>query len=674
MIQDASSFSNPSEASITHSDFSLDINFNTKIINGAAFHTVSIHQDQVSQVILDTRALSIHSISLLPPFTTTPTETQTDLSFTLADQHKALGSKLTITLPYPMYKGDTFIIKILFSTSPHSTAVQWLSKEQTSGGVHPFLFTQCQAIHARSFVPCQDTPSAKMTYNAGVKVPFGLTALMSALPTNNNNVDNDGQTILPSSSASMILDFFESTSTTTNASTRIFTFTQPLPIATYLIALAVGDLAYKELSPVSRVWAEPSLVGAAAYEFSETPNFLKSAEEIAGPYEWGRYDILMLPPSFPFGGMENPNVTFVTPTLTAGDRSLANVVAHEIAHSWTGNLVTNRSWSDFWLNEGFTVFLERKILEKLYGTAMYNFHASQGFVALQKTVRDLGSDHPFTALVPDLSGGQDPDDAFSRIPYEKGFYFLHYLQQVAGGPAVFDPFFKSYIQRFKAAPNVTTNDFKAYYLDYFGTTVPAVHDIDWVTWFYKRGMPPLVNSYDQSLVQASYDLAIKWHTADILGVGFDNDNDNDNANGGKGKDLVSTGPEGTSADDLKGWSSPQIVAFLDKLGELRSMTPLHPTTTRKMNALYGTMLDTTTNSEIRCSWYLLCIKAEDSVAVPLAVDFLKQQGRMKFLRPLYKALNGSRVGKVAGRECFEKTRGKYHPIARKMVESDLGLL
>lgn len=497
-----------------------------------------------------------------------------------------------------------------------------------------------------------------MTYTARVKVPTGLTALMSALPTNDESNP-------PSSSA------------TSTFST--FSFNQPLPIATYLIALAVGDLTYKELSPVSRVWAEPSLVDSAAYEFSETSAFLKAAEEIAGPYEWGRYDLLMLPPSFPFGGMENPNVTFVTPTLlTGGDRSLANVVAHEIAHSWCGNLVTNRSWSDFWLNEGFTVFLERKILEKLYGTAMYNFHASQGLVALQKTVRDLGSDHPFTALVPDLSGGQDPDDAFSRIPYEKGFYLLHYLSQVAGGPVVFDPFFKSYIQKFKAAPNVTTDDFKTYYLDYFGTTVPAVHAIDWDTWFYKRGMPPLVNSYDQSLVQASYDLATKWHTADILGVGFGNNNNtntNTTNNDDEVKELDSVGPEGTSADDLKGWSSPQIVAFLDKLGELRSMTPLHPTTTRKMNALYGTsMLDGTTNSEIRCSWYLLCIKAEDAVSVPLAVDFLKQQGRMKFLRPLYKALNGSRVGKVAGRACFEETRDKYHPIARKMVESDLGLL
>eukprot|EP00775_Hariotina_reticulata_P009872 gene9872-10030_t len=301
-------------------------------------------------------------------------------------------------------------------------------------------------------------------------------------------------------------------------------------------------------------------------------------EALAGPYVWGRYDLLLLPPSFPYGGMENPCLTFVTPTLLAGDRSLTNVVAHEIAHSWTGNLVTNSSWEHFWLNEGWTVFLERKIVGRLKGEKALQFHAAQGAASLEEEVKRIGADHNFTRLVPDLSSGEDPDDAFSRIPYEKGFYFLYYLQDLVGGADACEPFMRSYLSTF-AFKTVSSDQFKEYFLAFFKDN-PAVAAIDWDTWFYAPGMPPVKNSYDTSLATAAYDLAVKWHTADIMGIGADP-------------------PAGASAADIDDWDSEQIVAFLDRLGELRSLTPLAASICRAMDRLYN--FDSASNCEIRTS-------------------------------------------------------------------------
>lgn len=331
----------------------------------------------------------------------------------LGASHSALGAALTVPLTAPLAQGSSCVVKVAYSTSPEALALQWLLPGATAGGQHPYLFTQCQAIHARSLVPCQDSPAAKCTYSAAVRVPEGLTALMSAVGVERASLETavsdcagnaaSGEISGRSAAFSAPAPLFSAP--VKNASDRsTYCFVQKVPIPPYLIALVAGHLASAELGPRSRVWSEPSVLEAAAREFEDTERFLAAAEDIAGPYVWGRYDLLLLPPSFPYGGMENPCLTFVTPTLLAGDRSLVNVIAHEIAHSWTGNLVTNASWEHFWLNEGWTVWLERKILGRLHGEKAYQFGACLGFLELKDTVEHMGADHKYTKLVVDLSG------------------------------------------------------------------------------------------------------------------------------------------------------------------------------------------------------------------------------------------------------------------------------
>ncbi|GLC43936.1 hypothetical protein PLESTB_000211500 [Pleodorina starrii] len=654
---DPSSLSNISEIRVTHSDFELDVNLDKKVIEGYVKLDAVCEVDAPTRLLLDTRDLTIHAVEALPrgsggqggqqAAVDAAAAKAVPLPFRFEEPHKVLGSALVVDLPAPggssgssplgpLTRGSVLSIGVRFTTSPSSSAVQFLAPAQTHGGTHPYLFTQCQAIHARSLVPCQDSPGAKMSYTAVVRVPQPLTALMSAVPREQHPGEGAG---LPHLS-----------DVQPPYPTNVFSFVQKVPIPPYLLALAVGELAGVDVGPRTRVWSEPGMVAAGAHEFADTAKFLEAGEAIAGEYVWGRYDLLLLPPSFPYGGMENPCLTFVTPTLLAGDRSLTNVVAHEIAHSWTGNLVTNASWEHFWLNEGFTVFLERKILGRLHGAPTFGFHAAQGAVKLAAEVERLGADNPYTRLVPDLSGGVDPDDVFSSIPYEKGFYFLYYLQELVGGPAAFDPFLAAYISAHRHA-TLTSDQFRKFFEAYF-KDVPASRSVDWDTWFFAPGMPPVTNSYDTSLAQQAYDLAMRWHTCDVMGIGSD-------------------GPPGASPADVSGWSSEQMVAFLDKLGQFRAPQPMHSRVTKKLAEMYG--IYESNNAEIRFSFFKLAIPAEDDSALPAAAAMLRNQGRMKFLRPLYRALHRSRGGRALAEETFAAAGPSYHPIARKMVAADLGL-
>ncbi|GFR49183.1 hypothetical protein Agub_g11207 [Astrephomene gubernaculifera] len=657
VVKDHSSQSNFHELRVVHSSYELDVDFERRVLEGYVELDAVAQVPAPSQLVLDTRDLSITAVHLLPlPL---PGEQQgqeqghpaadpVPLEFNLGERHKVLGSPLVIRLPPALapslqQPGGRVRVALRFATCPSSSALQWLSPQQTAGGSHPYLFTQCQAIHARALVPCQDSPGAKMSYDAVVRVPYPLTALMSAVPREEAG-QGQGQGEQP--------DVPHLASVQHPYPTRTFAFMQKVPIAPYLVALAVGELESRELGPRTRVWSEPSMVEAGAHEFADTGSYLEAGEAIAGEYVWGRYDLLLLPPSFPYGGMENPCLTFVTPTLLAGDRSLTNVVAHEIAHSWTGNLVTNASWEHFWLNEGFTVFLERKIVGRLRGPAAFHFHAAQGALTLEAELARLGPDHPHTALVPDLSGGVDPDDVFSSIPYEKGFYFLFYLQELVGGPEVFDPFLSAYISAHRHR-TLTSGQFRDFFLNYF-KDVPASRTVDWDTWLYAPGPPPATNTYDTSLAQAAYDLASKWHTCDVIGLGSD-------------------GPPGASPADVSGWSSEQLVAFLKRLGQLRAPQPMHKRTTARLAELYG--IYESKNTEIRFAFFKLAIPAKDEAAMSAASDMLRSQGRMKFLRPLYRALfsQGGPVGRQLALDTFAAAGASYHPIAQKMVAADLGL-
>ncbi|GFG38329.1 hypothetical protein Cfor_10358, partial [Coptotermes formosanus] len=476
-----------------------------------------------------------------------------------------------------------FILSIFYETDVNASALQWLSPEQTAGSKHPYLFSQCQAIHCRSMFPCQDTPSVKVTYTAEITAPPELTVLMSARRIG-----------VP---------------TVTSTGLKLHKFEQPVPIPVYLVAIAVGFLESRKLGPRSHVWSEQQVVDKAAYEFAETEEMLLVAESICGEYVWGIYDLLVLPPSFPYGGMENPCLTFVTPTLLAGDRSLASVVAHEISHSWTGNLVTNRNFEHFWLNEGFTRFVEGKIVGKLHGEKARHLSAIGGLKDLRAAIQHLGENNPLTCLVVDLKG-VSPDDAFSAIPYEKGYILLFYLEELVGGAEAFDPFLRAYINKFKYT-SIDTDDFKKFLYEYFPNN-SKLNLVDWNEWLFKPGMPPVIPKYDNSLEKVCTDLRIKWMewaaTPD---------------------DACPFKPE-----DIKDMSSQQVKEFLAQLLEEQ------PLSVAKLQAMENTYnFNTVVNCEIRFRWLQLGIKGRWKEQVDRALDFVVEQGRMKYVRPLYRHLS-----------------------------------
>ena len=386
---DVSSLANPSEIIVEKVALNWTLDFEAQSIHGSVALSARVVTEGAKHICLDSRDLQILEVRV----------DGEESTLTLDPPHAALGVRISIPTPeHRRSEGDLIEIMISYSTSPHASAVQWLPAAATSGKEHPFVFTQSQAIHARSLFPCQDSPGVKHTYTAAVEAPSWCTVLMSALSIG----------IEPGKEGS-----------------RTHSWSQPVPVAPYLIALAAGDLRSSDVSERVRVWAEPSIVDAAAFEFAETETFLAAAESLTLPYAWGRYDVLCLPPSFPYGGMENPCLTFATPTLLAGDRSLADVIAHEIAHSWAGNLVTNATWEHFWLNEGLTVWLERKIVARTKGTAHALLSAQIGLQHLKDDLVRLPPD--FSQLVWKLTADCDPDDAFSSVPYEKVIQCLETL-------------------------------------------------------------------------------------------------------------------------------------------------------------------------------------------------------------------------------------------------------
>ena len=417
---DVHSWSRPAESRLRHIDLDLDVRFDRRILEGSA----TVHFDRLSPgpLVLDTRDLEIRRV-------------ENAANFHLGPPDPILGAALTIEEPAADW------VRIHYATTPEASGLQWLDPLQTAGKRHPFLYTQSQAIHARSWIPLQDTPGVRITFDATVRVPDGLHAVMGAARENGR-------------------------------------FRMRHPIPSYLIALAAGDLAFRELSPRSGVWAEPELLDAAAVEFADTEEMIRAVEAMYGAYRWGRYELLVLPPSFPFGGMENPCLTFTTPTILAGDRSLVSLVAHELAHSWSGNLVTNATWSDFWLNEGFTVYLERRIIEQVYGPERAAMEAVLGRRELDREMAALPECD--RVLHVDLTG-RDPDDGCTLVPYEKGALLLRTIEQAVGRPR-FDHFLRGYFDHF-AFRSITTADFLVYLHHHLPLAVPVE---DWIA---KSGIP-----------------------------------------------------------------------------------------------------------------------------------------------------------------------------------------
>lgn len=605
---DPCSLSNTSAFTTKHLNWNIDIDFKNKVLQCTAKLTVVTISEVSNKLFLDTNGLVIERVSV--------DEAATE--FELLPEIAPFGRPLKITVPQNKASRDSvFKVSILYKTTPGASALQWLSPDQTLEKKHPYLFTQCQAIHARSIVPCQDSPSKKITYHSCVTVGSEMVALMSAVKGEEREVGNGRKASY---------------------------FKQDVAIPTYLIAIAVGSIKSRRVGPRSRVWSEGAILEACAYEFDQTESMLKAAESLMGPYVWGDYDILILPPSFPYGGMENPCLTFATPTILAGDRSLVSLVAHEITHSWTGNLVTNRNWEHFWLNEGFTRFLEDKIIGILEGEQSRQFAMINGWSNLKDAVSRFGESHPLTALVPTLRG-IDPDDAFSSIPYEKGSAFLYYIETLVGGQDVFNPFLRCYIDKFKYL-TVTTSDFKDFLYEYFSENIEHFDEIDWDSWLYKPGMPPInvIEMYDDSLAKECKNLSSQW----IKAATEDTD------------DL--------RICDFESFTTSQKIQFLTNIYEQEHFSLAK---TKTMAERYSLMKYE--NAEIKFIFLRLCVKVEWVDVYPQVIQLLVSLGRMKFVRPLYRELFCTNSGRELALSTFKKNADIYHTIASNMIAKDLGI-
>ena len=587
---DPHSFARPNEARVTHLALDLDADFQTKTLSGTA--ALDVHRAPGStEIILDTRDLDIRSVT---------DRAGRPLQFALGPLDSVRGRPLTVSL-----RPGVDHIVITYRTSPEAAALQWLSPAQTAGKQHPYLFSQGQAILTRTWIPTQDSPGIRQTYTARITVPPALRAVMSAEQrTPEGRVTADG---------------------------REFLFEMRNPIPPYLIAIAVGDLAFESLGPRSGVYAEPSVVQAAAKEFGDLEEMIAAAESLYGPYRWGRYDILVLPPSFPFGGMENPRLTFATPTILAGDRSLNSLIAHELAHSWSGNLVTNATWRDFWLNEGFTSYFELRIMEQLYGPERATMLEHLGRQGLVDEIRGFGSDTGETVLHIQL-GGRNPDDAMTMIAYDKGAAFLRMLE-VSLGRERFDAYLRSYFDR-HAFQSMTTAkflaDMRARLLNGDDALYRRLRIDEWV---YGAGLP------DNAPVPQSDAFA-------------------------KVEAQAAAFARGTPAGSLAttGWTTQEWQHFLGALPDTMSRARL-----ADLDRTFG--FTNTGNSEVLFAWLRKAIANRYEPAMPALERFLTSQGRRKFLSPLYTDLMATSWGKEMARRIYAEARPLYHSVSTTTLDA-----
>jgi len=580
--RDIHSFSNPEQVRVKHLDLDCDVLFDKRILKGTATLTLD-RRDGAAPLVLDTRNLTIEKVEA----------GGAEAKFSLGATDPILGAPLTISLP-----ANAATVRITYSTSPEASALQWLDPPQTAGKKRPFLFTQSQAIHARSWIPLQDTPGVRMTYSARVRTPKDLLAVMSA--PNDPNAPRNGE----------------------------YSFQQQQAIPSYLIALAVGDLQFRPIGKRTGVYAEPSVVDRAAAEFSDTEKMLEAAEALYGPYRWGRYDLLVLPPSFPFGGMENPGLTFATPTILAGDKSLVSLVAHELAHSWSGNLVTNATWADFWLNEGFTVYVERRIQEKVYGRAREEMEAALG---RQELEREMAKLPPADQILHIDLKGRDPDDGVTSVPYEKGTLLLRSLEEKYVREK-FDAFLRQYFDHF-AFQSITTETF----VDYLQTNL--LHrdtQFPLEEWLSKPGLPataprPTSGAFEKVAAEAK-----RW----------------------------ASNP--SSRSPKPAWTTQEWLHFLTALPP-----DLGPEKMRNLDRAFS--FTQSGNSEILDEWLLMAIRNRYTPAYPRLEEFLTSVGRRKYLKPLYEELVKTPDGRERALAIYKKARPGYHPIAVRTIDGILGM-
>ncbi len=592
--RDAFTYANYEQVRVKHLALDLDVNFDEKLLSGTATLTLERLDPETDMLVLDTKDLTIMSAQTFHGQERTYPEYAA--GHMMGEVHPVLGQKITIPLT-----PDTDTVIIRYATSPKAEGLQWLAPEQTAGKKHPYLFSQAQAINARTIAPLQDTPAVRMTYSARLRVPEGLLPLMSA---SQDGRDESGA----------------------------YTFNMPQPIPSYLLAIAVGDIKFKAINDHIGVYAEDYILEASAEEFSETPLMEAANARLYGPYRWGRYDLIVLPPSFPFGGMENPRLSFMTPTLIAGDKSLTNVVAHELAHSWSGNLVTNATWRDAWLNEGFTSYVENRVMEELYGK---DRAVMEQVLSLEDLKRDIaGAERPELTQLKLPDDLAHPDDAFSNVAYVKGQFFLMFLEERFGRDN-FDAFLKDYFDHF-AFQSITTEDFLAYMKTELQEKYPgkvSAEEID--DWIYKPGLPdtaaePKSDAFEEVAAQSA-----AWQNGEI------------------------------AASDIQtaDWSTHEWLHFLNGLPE--EMNQAQFAELDRAFSLTGTQ-----NAEIAFAWYMKTIKGRYRPADAELDNFLNSVGRGKFIYRLYGALEETGKGEWA-REVYARARPGYHPIAQRRIDGVL---
>ena len=589
--RDASSYAEPDKVVIEHLALDLGVDFSKKVLAGSATYDLGWKDPAANTLVLDTRDLDIAKVE-----GSADGSTWQPLEYALGERDPIFGSKLTITLPEQMPK-----VKVSYASRPEASGLQWLTPAMTLGKKTPFMFSQSQAIHARSWVPLQDTPGVRFTYEAHITTPKDVMALMSA--DNDPKAERDGD----------------------------YTFRMPQAIPSYLMAIAAGDLVFQPTGERSGVWAEPAMVGKAAKEFEDTEKMILTAERLYGPYAWGRYDILVLPPSFPYGGMENPRLTFATPTVIVGDKSLVSLVAHELAHSWSGNLVTFSTSRDAWLNEGLTSYVENRLVEALFGKDQAAMESAIAREELKQEFTDANKPLQRLAIKPgDLD---DPDNNLTSTVYTKGAWFMEALEKRFGREP-FDAFLRGYFDHF-AFQSIDTTQFRDYAIANLLQKHPGtMSQEEFDAWLYEPGVPasaPQVRSQRFAVVDAA---RIAWT--------------------GSGELPVS---QITSA-----WSTQEWVRFLDGMPETL--------TTGQMAALDAAYKFTgTPNGEIAQRWYPLAARSGYHAADGEMAAFMQRVGRRKLIMPIYNALVQTPEGLVFAKGVFERAEPGYHPITTGSVKA-----
>jgi aminopeptidase N len=588
VVTDEHSYSKPGLAVVKHLDLDIKVDFDTQTISGKASWLID-NISKGNEIIFDENTLNITKVTL--------GDEEKETKFELGKETEFHGKPLHITI-----EPNTTKVNIYYSTTKDAIALQWLKPEQTADKKKPFLFSQGESVWSRTWIPCQDSPGIRFTYNAKVTAPKDLLAVMSAV---NPQKKND---------------------------TGVYTFKQDKAIPSYLMAIAVGDIEFQAIDNRTGVYAEPSVLKSAAYEFAELGKMVNAAEKLYGPYRWGRYDVLVLPPSFPYGGMENPNLTFLTPGVIAGDRSLTSLLAHELGHSWSGNLVTNATWDDIWLNEGFTTYVEHRIGEAIFGKKEFDMQNVITNKELTDNVAEYGDTSPDTRLKVSLTG-RNPDDGISMIPYVKGYAFLRVIENAVGREK-FDPFIKNYFDS-HAFKSITTEDFVKYINENLIKGDKALADkIKLEDWIYKPGIPSNIIAVSSADFDAIDKIQKNWRETGVTGLS---------------KKITTTAEKQHFIDHLPADITTKEMEAIDK----------------EFNFTKGG------NFIIKRQWFVQAIRHQYKAANPAIEQFLIGSSRTGSIMMLYKEMIKTPDGKIWAKQVFDKAKSGYHATTIQDAEGVL---